>query len=154
VFLAVKEAFEQIKVMRGLSVKKDLFTSNGSSKSDDIFKSARPHADQYSENFDKFDKTWEGQDRTEFFSKINKERYEHIRKSFENIEEIKELKFNVLDVELPDTDKRWQFEKEKTKNKIFSESSNLAFFIIGSVICFMMILRFVNKHPRFFWTFG
>ena len=132
--MAVKEAFEQVKVMRGLSVKKDLYSASGSAKADENFTSSRPNSEQYNESFDEFDKAWEGQDRREFFSKLNREQYSRLRQSMENIEEIKDIKFNVIDAETPDTDERFGFDKERAQIRKHGPNSNNVYIMIAAIV--------------------
>ena len=107
-FISVKQAFEAIKAQRGLAPKPDFVTPGSDAEG---FESSRPHAKQYNTNFSDFNKEWEGRDRKEFFSGINREQYEGIRSSFENIEDIKGYAFNIIDKEMPDVDKRFGLQK-------------------------------------------
>lgn len=50
-----------------------------------------------------------------------------------------------MDIETPNTDERWNFEKDKEKVKIFSGQSNFAYFIIGGVIIGGMVLTLFKK---------
>ncbi len=84
---------------------------------------------------------WEGQDRGEFFRTINKEKYAHIKNSFENIEDIKGYNLNIMDQEMPNVEKRFDMETEKgriTKSKKYS----MKYIITGA--CVISIL-FVFK---------
>lgn len=146
----MKEAYEQVKAMRGLSVRKDLYTASGAAKMDENFTSSRPNSEQYSENFDDFDKSWEGQDRREFFSKLNREQYRRLRESMENIEEIKDIKFNVIDAETPDTDKRWGFEKEKAQIRKYGPNSNTVYLMIGTILAILGGIAWDYQKPSLF----
>lgn len=137
-FITVKQAFEMIKVQRGLAPKLDFVNPDNDTEG---FQSSRPHAKQYSGNFDNFNQEWEGRDRKEFFSGLNRDKYENIRGSFENIEDIKGYTFSIIDKEMPDISRRLGLEKLKVS--ITSEKKyGTAFF---SMFLVMMVIGIMAR---------
>ena len=144
----MQEAYDQIKSLKGLKVQKDLYENNSQA---DEFTSARPHKHQYSENFEEFNKNWAENDRRVFTNTLNEEEYERIKHSFEAIDDLKNSHFQILDIEVPNTDKRFNIDKPlgvMTNNK---NDDPLLYGIVGSVVMILCIMAYFYK---FCWFEG
>jgi hypothetical protein len=100
-FIAIKEAFENIKTLKGQAVKIDSYHKN----SEREFKSVRPNPSEYKEDFkDEFsNENGEQTDYKEFVHRTpaGKE-FQKFRESFEEMHQIKNIKFATEHVEMPD----------------------------------------------------
>ena len=99
--MAIKDAFEMIKGLKGKAVKID-----DAKKGDPNFRSVRPNPEQYREDFkDEFQdkETGENMDYRENYHKTpDGEEYSKFKQSFKEMEMMRNIKFNPDNVEVPD----------------------------------------------------
>eukprot|EP01017_Pseudomicrothorax_dubius_P002606 TRINITY_DN10148_c0_g1_i1.p1 TRINITY_DN10148_c0_g1~~TRINITY_DN10148_c0_g1_i1.p1 ORF type:complete len:194 (+),score=32.41 TRINITY_DN10148_c0_g1_i1:113-694(+) len=109
-FVEVKEAFELIKQMKGLSVNQNLRSGPSSAAASSAgFESVRPNAEQYRENFDeetiRRDEQM-GSTKRDYYEYMNKApddaEHESMKESLKTMADIAEIKFRPDDVDLPD----------------------------------------------------
>ena len=74
IFKDILEAYEMIKVDKGLSTKQPLVRS-AEAEEEDSFKSKRPYASQYDETFDREKEQFGNFDSAEFYYKASNEKY-------------------------------------------------------------------------------
>ena len=129
----IKEAFETLKNARGYGQKID------SNLSED-FQSSRPSSQQYSEDFSDFEKMWSRVDSRVFRGGLDESENSRLKESLENIEAVRDLRLNIADVNLKNTDARWNFD-DKGKLRIFGSNSNLAFIGVGISVVLLSYTR-------------
>lgn len=144
-FLNVKNSFELIKNQRGLTTKQEIIREE-SEFSD--FKSSRPNSQQYSNDFSDFNRKWDGRDRTEFFNGINRDEYQNIRDSFENIESAKGYGFSVIDKVMPNVEKRFRLEDAKVTITSETDFSMLYYGMAMSGVAFLALMLFISKDSK------
>ncbi|CAD8206886.1 unnamed protein product [Paramecium pentaurelia] len=136
-FILIKESFEKIKVMKGEAVQ---MNSEGSIKKENEYESVRKNYKDYDENFSESN---EQKDYKEFYHQaedLKGQEYDHLKKSFQTIHEVKDIKFKPIDMKMPDPSKRFNL-GQVMHLKIFSDGSNLYIITIcvGMFILFFVI---------------
>ncbi|CAD8192552.1 unnamed protein product [Paramecium octaurelia] len=136
-FILIKESFEKIKVMKGEAVQ---MNSEGSAKKENEYESVRKNYKDYDENFAESN---EQKDYKEFYHQaedLKGQEYDHLKKSFQTIHEVKDIKFKPIDMKMPDPSKRFHL-GQVMHLKVFSDGSNLYIITIcvGMFILFFVI---------------
>ena len=138
IFKDILEAYESIKIERGLSTKKPLMKGPAE---DDGFKSKRPFAGQYAEDFQREKEKYGDFDSAEFYYRSEtggKTRYTGRHRltqdSFKEMSEANSTEFKPAEGDLPNTMNRFGLEKVRAKIKNWSDRSfgtYVAMFSIG-----------------------
>ncbi|CAD8106678.1 unnamed protein product [Paramecium primaurelia] len=136
-FILIKESFEKIKMMKGEAVQ---MNSEGSIKKENEYESVRKNYKDYDENFSESN---EQKDYKEFYHQaedLKGQEYDHLKKSFQTIHEVKDIKFKPIDMKMPDPSKRFNL-GQVMHLKVFSDGSNLYIITIcvGMFILFFVI---------------
>jgi curved DNA-binding protein CbpA len=123
-FILVKEAFELIKKMHGKAVHID-FEGEKRPRRDADFKSARPNASDYNEEFWKEDRQRSEHEYKEYAYKAKEDAdTEHMADSFETIHSLRDIKFRPDDVAVPDPTKRFNMGALKGEIRSFQKDGH------------------------------
>ncbi|CAD8113891.1 unnamed protein product [Paramecium sonneborni] len=146
-FILIKESFEKIKLMKGEAVQ---MNSEGSTKKDNEYESVRKNYKDYDENFQ--ESSSDQQDYKEFYHQaedMKGQEYDHLKKSFQTIHEVKDIKFKPIDMKMPDPSKRFHL-GQVMHLKVFSDGSNLYIITIcvGMFILFFVINTVFHIHTK------
>ena len=73
-------------------------------------------------------------DKREFYEKLNDKKFENIKNSFRNIEEVQNLSYEIIDVQMPDMEKKYErmkreANKEKHSSQMFSHLITTGLFV-------------------------
>jgi len=134
--------------MHGKAVKLDFEGDSRRNHTD--FRSVRPDADQYNEEFFKNEQQRSESDYKEWAYKASQDpETEKFTESFEAIHEIKDIKFRPDDVKIPDPSKRFELDG-RIQNKVFSDTGNLylAFIVFALAGFFYLINRRENVNHK------
>lgn len=106
--------------------------TEGSAKKDQEYQSVRKNYKDYDEQFEETNQD-QKRDYQEFYHQaqgLQGEEYEAIRKSFQNLHEVKDAKFRPIDMKMPDPSRRF-FLGQVMHLKRFSDGSNFYLIIIA-----------------------
>lgn len=120
-FKDILEAYELIKFEKGVSVKRPLIRGPSQTE-DDGFKSRRPNANQYSQDFDREKEKYGDFDSADFAYRTTDQKYAKYTDSFKEMYEANKEDFKPIEGELPNTLLRFNLEEMKGKNKKFKDS--------------------------------
>lgn len=136
-FKLILESYENIKIEKGLSVKKPLIRRV--EEPEDNFKSKRPNSQQYEEDFAKEKSKFGDFDSAEFYYRSKgEEKYARFTDSFREIYETKSTEFKPLQGELKNTLLRFKLDELKAVTKqVFPENDSLKISVamVGFVGC-------------------
>lgn len=145
-FIAIKEAFELIKQMKGKAVHQETIRSASSRASG--FESVRPNPNQYNEDFNedqaRRDASMGSGDR-DYYEAMHKagtdEEFSAFRESLKTMHDIKDIKFRPDDGDVPDASRRFSLD-DRVKLKNFNDNSY--YFMVPVVAVFAIMFYFMN----------